>query len=739
MSAAAIAAAESESTESVWQRLRKRIGKAAKALDVAAPSVQGTATIGRHHKISSKQYHPHTSGRHFQYYTPQYGHKQYRFYRTGREVHSESEQTDGEYEDEDVTSCPNTPLNGPDSYIREAEFAFLTRGGTRIRREHCLCCGDQREITVSVGMKGLGPVPPPKPPRSRVPVQQQQQQLQVYHHSSQQQLQQPQPSDAQEPSKERQPNEIAESRAEAKDGNGASPNYHEKAAAGNGQLNADPDMVDGYHEFIKDSAGHMNTLTRKYIGFISPKTYPTSSSEATTAPKAYTHDFASNPKTSQAVPTGRGAAFQSKEIVDVRSNQPTAPCKPTADYNGINPDHSVQQVSKSALSGQIDTRGSQGNASGSQAALVNDSNQHHVGNSTSRDVSGTRGNAKTESDAKPRNVSPPHLTSLSKKNGGIYSKTAIADVSGKSSHERRPKPEGKIGAAENLSSGKRADLVAPRTASESEVNATHHNNNIPASAATALVTSTPSSGTAAARVEGTRTKPQSYNTDSRRDKDLQQLGGETRNKVPPKTKPKPSRAKLPSAVESTKHLDTEAKSDQSGVTQTAKPDPAPGPDNIVDLKLSGAHNTKECNREPKNKKTDICVRPAAGVEPEGAKDTASDKDANRDRATDPDNTEDKDTAGSVEPEGNGSGAGGAVMSLEINPKPPSSNSLNPCPPDEDPGYASVEEIPLDSPGLFSLSQNLLHAGSCGDPLHVWSDVFLVQYVKLLAALTLGGN
>ena len=74
--------------------------------------------------------------------------------------------TDGEYDDEDACSCPNTPLRG---YVCEAEFAFPP-----YHRNHQY--HHKQDI---IGMKGRqagqpGPIPPPKPARS---------------HSSQQQIQ----------------------------------------------------------------------------------------------------------------------------------------------------------------------------------------------------------------------------------------------------------------------------------------------------------------------------------------------------------------------------------------------------------------------------------------------------------------------------------------------------------------------------------------------------------------------
>ena len=228
--------------ENIWQRLRKRIGKAKKSYEVA---LRGTATIGRHHKLSTGRY---TANRASSSNTApqQYGRRQYRYYSTqsGREVLSENDQTDGEYDDEEACSCPNTPLKG---FVCEAEFAFPS-----YRPYH-----HQQDI---IGMKGRQtgqPIPPPKPARP----QSSQLQQQPQQHVSKQQQQQYKPE-----------YRSGDSRGTAKEGDRDFHAYHKKVSRG--EIVPDPDMTDGYHEFIKGNNSHINEFSRKYIDFVTPKTFP---------------------------------------------------------------------------------------------------------------------------------------------------------------------------------------------------------------------------------------------------------------------------------------------------------------------------------------------------------------------------------------------------------------------------------------------------------------------------------
>ena len=230
--------------ENIWQRLRKRFGNAKKSYEVA---LRGTATIGRHHKLSTGRYtanraaSPHTAPQ-------QYGRRHYRYCSTqsGREVLSENDQTDGEYDDEEACSCPNTPLKG---FVCEAEFTFPP-----YRPYH-----HQQDI---IGMKGRQagqPIPPPKPARPQA--SQLQQQPQQQHVSKQQQQQQYKPE-----------YRSGDSRGTAKEGDRDFHAYHKKVSRG--EIVPDPDMTDGYHEFIKGNNSHVNEFSRKYIDFVTPKTFP---------------------------------------------------------------------------------------------------------------------------------------------------------------------------------------------------------------------------------------------------------------------------------------------------------------------------------------------------------------------------------------------------------------------------------------------------------------------------------
>ncbi len=750
MSAAASAAADTDSAENIWQRLRKRIGKAARSLDLHVTSpILGTATLGRHHRISSStrqhQKH-HTLQRHrTQYYTPQHRHRQHRFYSQGREVQSENDQTDGENEDEDVCSCPNTPLKGG-TFIQETEFAFppsISRG-----RCHCHCDCDG-----FVGMKGkqgsVGPVPPPKPPRSHLSQQKQHpgslqqpfvQQYQVNLPQPQNDFktttkhqQRPQQNATVESSKQQQQQHLTKGQRQSTDRNlkpkeshGTFQDYH-KAASGSGVVSsggpvtADPDMVDGYHEFIKDS-GHINTFTRKYIGLVTPKTYPQSSSVTST------ESALSDTSNGQ---DGVYTLSREEPFKKTLNNPSTQSTKLSANYNRIKPDSPVQQEVTTPPANRTNA-----------AAKPIDS--HTAQPSVATTTPNTR--------PVKANVGPPQLVALHKRNGDIYQKrgevngkraegdgngakaNGITGSNGKESEVKRnvagshenptateevsAKPEEKHAGSSQFDArrksteveNKRATssnaFVHPQTASMSKATSSD-NNNSPASVAAAVGSTSAGPVVAGKAVapdvsaaEGNK-RDTAFNT-ANFNQDKRDKTTDSKSKVPPKTKPKPSRN-----VDAVKLQSATVESNKSAVFKETRAEELDNPVlNVVKRVESEKSGFSPVDSEAKGKTLQVADPDQTKVVTDKDQDTSGvlqdsvritpDKEKNPEKESNKTGLD----QGSKRP-GNGSVA--AAMSLEI--KTTHNN-------EEDPGYASVEENPLESPGQFHSFYYCLHDVLC---------------------------
>ena len=561
--------------ENIWQRLRKRIGKAKKSYEVA---LRGTATIGRHHKLSTGRYttnrvpSPHTAPQH-------YGRRQYRYYstRSGREVLSENDQTDGEYDDEDACSCPNTPLKG---FVCEAEFAFPP---------YCPY-HHQQDIFGMKGRQAGQPIPPPKPARPQS--SQLQQQPQQPQHVSKQQLQQQYKPEYR----------SGDSRGTAKEGDRDFHAYHKKVSRG--EIVPDPDMTDGYHEFIKGNKSHIKEFSRKYIDFVTPKTFPVGTNSSVNGEKqqqicphgvpipptqseVHTNDSlikGVDSKKSQSVtdynkkrdnqvqPTPAPSANTANKRVDTAPPpllKPSAPNKTTTESFKASKVNEVTNSQAVKFVGNGDT------------AAVKQSVVHGAVNKKSTWDSGNKCTATTAETTPP----PPPTTTTNDR------KLVIAAAS-------------QLNATENntpATSNTTTTSVRPATIASSSSSSLP-----PCSAAAAGPVGAAGGSICIVSGEAGKLDSACSGTSTSTTTQLQLQQQQVRNKIPPKTKPKPTRG------------------------------------------VSGL--------------------------------SIADKDK---RETNTGRNTDKPNADKAENKNE--------MSLEIKSQQPSSN-------DEDPGYASVEEIPLDSPG-----------------------------------------
>ena len=449
---------------------------------------------------------------------------------------SENDQTDGEYDDEDSCSCPNTPLRG---YVCEAEFAFPPyQQQHRHRQYHC----NQQDI---IGMKGRQagqPIPPPKPART---------------HLTQQSIQQVY-------KQEYNAGGSNSKVAAPKEGNRNFHTYHDNKKVP-GDVVLDPDMTDGYHEFIKDSTQQVNKFSRKYIDIVTPRTYPNSNVQNGT----------NEPKCPHGVPIRNEVHTNDSMIKGLDDGKINQSVK--TDYSK----NQVAQPTTSAISKpRVDTV---------LAARPSVTNTESLKVSKVNEV--THSKALSAGAVQVVSLTTANKKSLSEVDGSKHTTYDHKLVKVSKATDQNTKPTTQAYSATTTSSSSTA-AAGPAVGAAGGIS----------------IEGQQEAGKSDSACSGTSVQPQ------------------VRNKIPPKTKPKPTRV---------------------GVVPVAPIAPTVHIAPIVNKDL-----TKDKDKDIKDKSASGSSNATAGNNP------------------DPENKNE--------------------MSLEIK----SAQSSN----DEDPGYASVEEIPLDSPG-----------------------------------------